>query len=456
MSIFKQKENSRKISVISKIGVFSVSLFVAASAVYLYSPVIGSHADSSAPVAISTEIGTVMSIKFPESIEYTVQGNELKYLTLDTTVITNNQYGYSLTFSAKGTQTAMKNGNYEIPSVSTDVINPGALSDNTYGYLSPAKDAPVVHPIPTEDNPALMIEYPSPVTSANQSFPIPLYFKFGPISSLASGQYSNTFVLSVYANGVDQSDVTIADFPDPTMQDFYCWKLANIGDSTILTDSRDGNKYTVKKLADNRCWMTENLRLIGKTITSADSNLPDGETWNVPASSLLSFDYDDTSTTGSAVSVDAAYYDPTYGGYYTFYTATAGWGTYDMASGNSPKDICPKGWRLPTGGGGTSGNFPEFQTLFNVYPSFDLMLGVPNFVTSGAVTKAGEYNNRTIELRGQGTSGTYWSSTIFEYNSMTGSAHVLQLYEQNSVDKRVMPASFNIKNKGFSVRCIAK
>ncbi len=26
-----------------------------------------------------------------------------------------------------------------------------------------------------------------------------------------------------------------------------------------LTDSRDGNKYTISKLADGNCWMTQNL-----------------------------------------------------------------------------------------------------------------------------------------------------------------------------------------------------
>lgn len=40
-----------------------------------------------------------------------------------------------------------------------------------------------------------------------------------------------------------------------------------------------------------------------------------------------------------------------YGVMYGWYTATAENGNYDMASGNVAGDICPAGWRLPTGGG---------------------------------------------------------------------------------------------------------
>ena len=33
------------------------------------------------------------------------------------------------------------------------------------------------------------------------------------------------------------------------------------GQTLELTDSRDGNTYKVRKLADGQCWMIQNLRL---------------------------------------------------------------------------------------------------------------------------------------------------------------------------------------------------
>ncbi len=46
---------------------------------------------------------------------------------------------------------------------------------------------------------------------------------------------------------------------------------------TQLIDARDGSVYTVRKLADGNCWMTENLRLnlSGRKLTSADTDIPE-------------------------------------------------------------------------------------------------------------------------------------------------------------------------------------
>ena len=192
-----------------------------------------------------------------------------------------------------------------------------------------------------------------------------------------------------------------------------------------LTDSRDNKTYTIRKLADGNCWMTQNLKLINKTISSSDSNLPSGSTWTVPASSTSGF---------SSYNTNNAYLDSTYGGYYSFYTATAGWGTDGATSGSSTKDICPKGWRLPTGG--SSG---EFQTLYNNYNSSALMQGVPGFVLSGRV-----YNGF---VRLQGTAGFYWSSTVDTANS----AYALYLDRSDA-----LPVDFSDdKGRGFPVRCVA-
>ena len=209
------------------------------------------------------------------------------------------------------------------------------------------------------------------------------------------------------------------------MQDFDKSSLPNIGDTAKVVDARDGNVYTVKKLADGKVWMTENLRLINKTISSTDSNLPSGETYTVPASNLSSFT--------TSYNTNSAYLDSTRGGYYNFYTATAGWGTESVTSGNSPKDICPKGWRLPTGG--SNG---EFRTLYNNYNSAALMMGEPNFTLPGYV--------RNGSVSGKGSNGFFQSSTVDNAYGVYG----LSLFSSD-----VYPARSSSKSSGFSVRCVA-
>lgn len=213
------------------------------------------------------------------------------------------------------------------------------------------------------------------------------------------------------------------------MQTFKKSSLANTGDSATLMDARDGNTYTVKKLADGNVWMTENLRIVNKTITSADSNV--SSDFTIPASSISGFNAQDTNN----AYVDSTY--STYGGYYTFYTATAGTGGTSLTSGNAPSDICPKGWRLPTGG--SSG---EFQTLYDNYNSFALMQGDPGFILPGYIRNGGWGGPR-----GEYGYGYYLSSTVVDANK--ANAMFMDV-------SGVWPAvSGGDKYNGYSVRCIA-
>ena len=192
-----------------------------------------------------------------------------------------------------------------------------------------------------------------------------------------------------------------------------------------LTDTRDNNTYTVSKLADGKCWMTQNLRIIDKTITPADSNVT--ANYTIPASSISGFSSNNTSN---------AYIDNTYGGYYSWYTTTAGTGTQALSiqGQNATASICPKGWRLPTGG-----NSGEFQTLYNNYNSLSALRSNPaNFTLSGFVYSSSRYY--------QGSLGYYWSSTVDSSN------YAYDLYLNTS---GVNPANGSNKGDGFSVRCIA-
>ena len=192
-----------------------------------------------------------------------------------------------------------------------------------------------------------------------------------------------------------------------------------------LTDTRDNNTYTVSKLADGKCWMTQNLRIAGKTITPADSNVTTNYT--IPVSSTNGFDPSNTSN---------AYVDND-GGLYTWHTAIADTGTYALSTNgqNTTASICPKGWRLPTSGNSNS----EFQTLYNNYNSSSFLRSNPvNLTTSGFVNSSSRNN--------QGSDGYYWSSTVRSsanaYDLALGASHV-------------DPVDHTNKYYGFSIRCIA-
>ena len=194
--------------------------------------------------------------------------------------------------------------------------------------------------------------------------------------------------------------------------------------TVTLTDTRDNNTYTVSKLADGKCWMTQNLRTIDKTITPADSNVT--ANYTIPASSISGFNSFDTSN---------AYLDSD-GGFYTWYTATAGTGTRSMSSGNTSVSICPKGWRLPTGG-----NNGEFKTLYDNYNSSLALRSSPiNITLSDYVVS----NSRVSQ--GSNSNGHYWSSTV----GSSSFAYNLRLNTSS-----VSPAYDDTKSLGFSVRCIA-
>lgn len=162
-----------------------------------------------------------------------------------------------------------------------------------------------------------------------------------------------------------------------------------------LIDSRDNTKYTIALLKDGNIWMCENLRIGSndKTtlLTPADTNI--SENYTLPQGSTTGFDNSHTS---------CLYIDPTYGGYYAWSVATAG---FDGESSNAPYSILPLGWRMPTGGDGG-----EFQALGNAYGSSSIEQGtnllktpVPGYVRSG------EYYDGSFS--GGGINGCYWSST---------------------------------------------
>ena len=224
------------------------------------------------------------------------------------------------------------------------------------------------------------------------------------------------------------------------MQDMTSTLCNNTTVGTVVTlkDTRDDNTYTVKKLQDNRCWMTDNLRIDNKKITSADSNLPNGESFVISPSNVNSFD------NGSTTAVhDGVYIYGSYGGYYSYYTATAGWfSTSTAANSVATKDICPKGWSLPTSGSDGT----DFVTLYALYNTTDLLMGAPNFKMNGYVFGMKGYTTDVYYINSE---GNYWTKNVSDYDQ-----YIYAMYLNNKGTVETKHYAFS--GGGVQIRCIAK
>ena len=260
-------------------------------------------------------------------------------------------------------------------------------------------------------------------------------------------------------------------------------------DTAQLTDTRDGKKYWVTKLADGNCWMTQNLDLDltnGTPLTPEDSDV--SANWNPPRSTekdgtvtsnsnyteTYSWDFglyvknnpDDynsycdqvktmsgcngwtdatnltpaeTEWTGSVDNtVSGNTYDAHFliGNFYQWNAATAGTGG-TITSQEATDSICPKGWKLPTSNNSNSGSFG----------------GLVGSLNSTTITQAPYYFNPSGRvysgsLGDAGGYGYYWSSTA---TSSTSRAYYLAFSSGG-----VAPSYDGSRYRGQSVRCLAR
>ncbi len=206
-----------------------------------------------------------------------------------------------------------------------------------------------------------------------------------------------------------------------------------------LIDKRDESDYTVARIKnsvndESNCWMTQNLRIVGKVISWSDSDMKTGA-FIVPVSDISSFN-----STNQYQS--KAYYETKdCGGYYNWFTATAGTGNSDIVSIQASSSICPKGWRLPAGGA-DSGNFYE---LLNGVATKKLLEQPYRFVQGGYISSSGE-------LGALYQYGEYYSDTAHSADSAFGLSFSPSPYNEfMNFGGRQFNRIF-----GNNVRCIAR
>ena len=427
-------------------SLFSLFLIFGFTILSIFAPIFGSNATNNSTQELAAEVNPVISLSAPTELSFNINPTAAGVFDskeLKVNISTNAIKGYELYFSSEDEQTNMKHTTpsitQSISSTFTGSLTSTNMQNNTWGYSLNNTDFKSI-PKKTEQVKLKDLNtYPTPAERTQS-----IYFGVKADTTLPSGTYEKNVIFTAVAHANPphlRGIFTISNMQqmNPNICKASTTPLAtatqldtdgshhgdpNYVPTKTLTDTRDNNTYTVSKLADGKCWMTQNLRIAGKTITPADSDVISNYT--IPASSINGFNFSDTSN--AYVNSD--------GGFYNWYTATAGTGTQSMSSGNTSVSICPKGWRLPTGG--SSG---EFQTLYSNYNSSSVIRSNPvNLTLSGYMYSSSRGN--------QGVLGYYWSSTV--YSSGT-TAHVLYLGGAN-----VYPADTYGKYYGISVRCIAE
>ena len=403
------------------------------------------------------------------------------------TVSTNAGYGYylSATTGTAGGSTSLVNSadnTYSFTNLSSNAATLSAIPDDKWGYsYSTDNGATWVSgdngsalsgynglPLDADDSGATGVKLLSSDSFAGSGS---VKFKIGAraSSSQAAGTYTGTVNFYAVTNPA----------PDNTLQGFAagnasttCVAMSN-GDTLKLKDSRDNTAYTIGKLADGKCWLLDNLALDltssnvlngmnesnthasnitlgylkgitvrdpstdedGQYATASVSNWTSGFSNSAPLVNLTNKDVISSDATSQAGQYKV-------GGYYNYCAASAGSYCYGngasegTASGNAIEDICPNGWRMPTGG--SSG---EYQALYNnsSYNSYESYRSALHLPLSGLFYDGSAYN--------QDSFGVFWSSSRSDANGM---------YYLNLSPDSINTVDLSNRTLGGSVRCLTE
>ena len=303
----------------------------------------------------------------------------------NTSTATSHQvFGYKVTASMAADATTAnlyldgdETSEYYIAPVSNEEDE--ALETNTWGYAL-AKESEDYLPIPLATNPTTIVKG----TNNIDNEPVDIYYTIQVDKDLPAGTYIGTLEYTLTDNNFLSTLTTMQGMTTEICEDTFTPgnQVTDPVPTATLRDIRDDKTYTIAKLADGNCWMTQNLDLdlsTGTTLTPENTNI--SADWT-PANSTISFTGEEVSgwtdsdtapysadpgdvyyyTSGTnendiqynslaeceaAGHTDCSHYHA--GNYYNWSAAVANNDTFDMTEEyyNAPGSICPAGWRLP-------------------------------------------------------------------------------------------------------------
>ena len=254
-----------------------------------------------------------------------------------------------------------------------------------------------------------------------------------------------------------------------------------VGTVATITDRRDNEQYIVSKLKDGNLWMLDNLRLDPTKVytsvlyksnarydsinklksgggttsdryaTAAVANWGSSYSFSAP---LVNTSYKNTTTTGSGSGSKKM------GVYYNYCAASAG--SYCFGNGtnagtssdDTPEDICPSRWRMPSGKWPRNEYYDLGEALgleIQVFEDYDVeYFDDPSYQTALSATRSGHIDN-TGTLVNNGSGGSFWSLSRKDNQSM----YALDLNGSDSFPGEGLGFDHS-RSYGYSVRCIFK
>ncbi len=414
---------NHNLKTIKKAGAFVSVVTFSAFLLNLFAPITFSYAvDKTAEVNVS--VNPMISLTLNTSnLQFDISPSPegvFESKPLIATVDTNSTGGYELYFSSEDNTTDMTSltSSSVVASDFTGTVTSSTMGANKWAYSLDNTD---FSKIPTLANQVALRNLNHLPTSSEVNTTVNIAVKINNL--LPSGDYSKKVTFTAIAHATPT--VTIGMLHN--MQQITSEVCSNsiTHETGTLTDLRDGNTYTVAKLKDGKCWMTQDLKIANYKATSADSDVD--EDFDIPVSSSTGFN--------PHTGLENAYVVNN-SGYYTWYVATAGTGTRSMTQNNiaAEKSICPKGWRLPTGYQ-YSGDFYMLSQQYSDFVTAEL----PHFTKTGYMSSGSlSYTNY----------GIYHSST----NHGERFQYVLGIDNNNSVT----PSGDGYKGEGYKIRCVAR
>ena len=438
-----KKTDRPGLSIVSKVGVFSLSLLCAFSAVYFYSPVIKSNATNTGDMEVGFILKPYLNLTLDKS-ELSLSGRTGTFVqgNVNVTVATNSSYGYSVSLEDTDNNTDLLPDNIEngdkFESNFTETVTSSTMPENSWGYSLNATDFYEIVPFGMPD---LIGKSNEATTSESENATTRVDFGAKISDFMIADQYSDQILFTAYVNGQDGAAYEINDdgsteetilsnpyTPTYNMQNFECETL-NIGQSAKAIDIRDNNKYVIKRLDNGTCWMTSGLRLKNKTLTPEDSDVASNFVLR-DSGDISEFEPDENTDPKTANVV----YDENGNVFYSWYAATAGdsanaisyesdeesgysYGTTSMLKSLNTS-ICPKGWRLPSFRDGTTINGGRVGSV----EESGFMLPAKGAIFNGSygIRTKSDDDVRVIDTRGgEAYGGTYirlsmyWPSYYF-------------------------------------------
>jgi len=393
------------------------------------------------------------------TLDISVLASSIASNCLGIAITTNNSRGYSMTIAGPSSgNLVLANqafGSME-GSVEAPVVFAGQMTgewgfavpsgqvqgvengfDGSYTVLAPSNTTNTAKyaAVPNKATPI------SQTTAANLSVDeYDFFFAVATGDYAATGTYAGVITISASGNA--------AALPGTTGSYMQSITLENCPtERTRVVDARDGNTYWARKISGvgvgggDLCWMETNLAYAGggdntyedtMVLTQGRSNSPTMPLYDIPTGANPTSGTTDPSTSTNGTGQ--------YGYLYNWCAAMgnqpAACQTSEATQPDQSVNICPAGWRLPTGGVG--GEF----TLLNNAINGGSTTSASGLLTGSLFMNAGFFDNGAFSF--QGGYGAYWSSTVI---SASNASRLLFGGSNN-------PNGTGGKGSGSSVRCV--